>query len=108
MIEWGVGKPTHEVPAGAPRSAALGERTVCLPPAAEPEDASPLLSGEAGSDMYNAKSVLMYAAETSWVRDPRGGRKKRGNGELQRKGSEAGKAPWLDSHGSLRELTCKR
>lgn len=77
MIEWGVGKPTHEVPAGTPRSAALGERTVCLPPAAEPEDASPLLSGEAGSDMYNAKSVLMYAAETSRVRDPRGGRKKK-------------------------------
>lgn len=60
----GVGKPTHEVPAGTSRSAALGERTVRLPPAAEPEDGSPLLSGEAGSDMYNAKSVLMYAAET--------------------------------------------
>lgn len=66
-----MGKPTHEVPAGTPRSAALGERTVHLPPAAESEDASPFLSGEAGSDMYNAKSVLMYSRDVTGQRSPR-------------------------------------
>lgn len=64
MIEWEwESLPMRSLQEGPGLLLSERGRYVC-PLAAEPEDASPLLSGEAGSDMYNAKSVLMYAAET--------------------------------------------
>lgn len=66
-------------------------------PAADPENASPFLSGDVGSDMHNATSVLMYAAEMCGSEIPE--EEGKGNGELQRR-QPCGKALRFHSHGS--------